>query len=62
MKPRGVVPTKEFSMALKLLKCFLKVADADGCFFLRVIMIRRCFTYYECDTKSKKQSTLQMRD
>ena len=39
-------------MALKL-KCFLKVADADGC-FLGVIMIRRCFTYYECDTRSKK--------
>ena len=41
MKSRGVVPTKEFSKALKLLKCFLKVAD--GC-FLGVIMIRRCFT------------------
>ena len=38
MKPMGVVPTKEFSMALKLLKCFLKVADADGC-FLRAIII-----------------------
>ena len=43
MKPRGVFPTKEFSKALPLLKCFLKVADADGC-FLGVIMIRRCFT------------------
>ena len=37
---------------------YLKVADADGC-FLGVIMIRRCFTYYECDTRQKRQSTLQ---
>ena len=36
-KPRGVVPTKEFSTALKLLKFFLKVADADG-YFLGVII------------------------
>ena len=39
-------------MALKLLKCFLKVADADGC-VLGVVMIRRCYTCYKCDTKSK---------
>ena len=58
MKPRGVVPTKEFSTALKLLKCFLKVADADGC-FLGVIAIRKCFTYYEYEARSKRQSTLQ---
>ena len=37
MKPRGVVPNKEFSMDL-VFQVFLGVVDADGCFFRSFIM------------------------
>ena len=42
MKSRGVVPTKEFSKALKVVKVFYLVADADGC-YLGVIVIRSVY-------------------